>query len=586
MRLAATCLLLSGLVWAGGCQNDQFQEPATPVASVLAFTVQPTETTEGMAITPAVQVTALTNTDKTVTGFADNIIIAIGANPNGANLSGTTTVAAVAGVATFADLQLDRSGGSYTLTATAGRLRSDTSAAFDVVVPVSSVTVSPATVTLATGRSVQLSATAWDTAGNALARRAVVWSSSDEAVATVSSDGLVTAVAVGSATVTALAEQHPGTAAVTVAPISFASVSAGGAHTCGRTQNGEAYCWGDNGAGQLGTGLGTSSPTPMPVAGTLRFASLTAGNAYTCGLTIAGAAYCWGDNTWGQVGSGAVYGVTNVPVAVVGGHTFLAIVNGYDHTCAVTAAGQALCWGWGDVGVLGADVGPCNELGPETSCSSAPVLADSGRPFVAIAAGFEHTCGLRAGGAAYCWGHEHHGQLGTGVDTLGGPAARAVTGGLLFTSLSAGGNSTCGVAAGGATYCWGENSSGQLGNGLPMNRLAPTPVSGGLSLTSVTVSVSGLADEAHTCGLVADGGAYCWGANAAGSLGDGTTVPHAAPAAVAGGLVFGSISTGGKHTCGLTADNVAYCWGANGSGQVGNGSAANSNVPVRVGGQP
>ncbi|HEX9579560.1 MAG TPA: Ig-like domain-containing protein, partial [Gemmatimonadales bacterium] len=494
-------------------------------------------------------------------------------------------VAAVGGVATFADLRLDRSGGGYTLTASASGLGSDISVVFDIMVPVASVTVSPPELALSAGSSLRLSATPMDTADTPLplTGRTVAWSSSNSGVATVSSDGLVTAVGVGSATVTATVEQRSGTVTVTVVAITFAGVAAGGAHTCGRTPKGEAYCWGDNSAGQLGSARGGSSLTPMPVAGTLRFARLTAGGAYTCGLTTTGAAYCWGDNTWGQVGNGGAYGVTNVPVLVVGGHTFTAIVAGFDHTCAITAAGQAFCWGWGDVGVLGADVGPCNELGFETSCSGTPVLADGGTSYVGIAAGYEHTCGLRPGGAAYCWGHEHHGQLGTGVDTLGGATARAVTGGLPFTSLSAGGNSTCGVAAGGATYCWGENNSGQVGNSLPWNRLAPTPVSGGLSLTSVSVS-SGLSEN-HTCGLVVAGGAYCWGSNTVGSLGDGTTLQRTAPAAVAGGLLFGSISPGGTHTCGVTADNVAYCWGANGSGQLGIGSPVSSNVPVRVGGQ-
>ncbi|HEX9582681.1 MAG TPA: hypothetical protein VF970_16370, partial [Gemmatimonadales bacterium] len=89
--LAATCLLLSGLAWAVGCQTDQLQSPASPVASRLAFTVQPTPTTEGMAITPAVQVTAQDNSWKAVAGFTDSIMIALGANPNGGTLSGTIT---------------------------------------------------------------------------------------------------------------------------------------------------------------------------------------------------------------------------------------------------------------------------------------------------------------------------------------------------------------------------------------------------------------------------------------------------------------------------------------------------------------
>jgi alpha-tubulin suppressor-like RCC1 family protein len=198
-------------------------------------------------------------------------------------------------------------------------------------------------------------------------------------------------------------------------------------------------------------------------------------------------------------------------------------------------------------------------------------------------AGFEHTCGLRPGGAAYCWGHEHNGQLGTGSDVLGGPTARAVTGGLLFTALSAGGNSSCGVAVGGVAYCWGENNVGQLGDQTTVNRLAPVAVSGGLSFTSV--AVGGGVTLNHSCGLVSGGAAYCWGSNSVGQLGDGTPTGRTAPGAVAGGLLFGSITAGGEHTCGLTSNQVAFCWGAN-DGRLGNASTAGSNLPVRVARQP
>src|SRR5207249_876523 len=101
-------------------------------AAQLAFTTQPSSTTAGAAITPAVQVTARDALGNTVPGFSGAVTVAIGANPVGGTLSGTTTVAAVGGVATFSNLGVDQSGSGYTLTATAAGLTGATSAAFAI----------------------------------------------------------------------------------------------------------------------------------------------------------------------------------------------------------------------------------------------------------------------------------------------------------------------------------------------------------------------------------------------------------------------------------------------------------------------
>src|SRR5439155_1230703 len=114
-----------------GTQSAAFTITAGP-ATRLAFTVQPTSSTAGAAITPALQVTALDAQGNPATGFTGNVTIAIGANPGGAALSGSASVAAVAGVGTFGDLSLDRAGTGYTLTASATGPTGATSTPFDV----------------------------------------------------------------------------------------------------------------------------------------------------------------------------------------------------------------------------------------------------------------------------------------------------------------------------------------------------------------------------------------------------------------------------------------------------------------------
>jgi alpha-tubulin suppressor-like RCC1 family protein len=94
--------------------------------------------------------------------------------------------------------------------------------------------------------------------------------------------------------------------------------------------------------------------------------------------------------------------------------------------------------------------------------------------------------------------------------------------------VGAGGNHTCGRTTGGVTYCWGGNASGQLGDGSTTNRPAPVAVSGGLALTGGSEGAN------HTCAHLTSGAAYCWGGNTTGQLGNGSTTPSSVPTKVAG----------------------------------------------------
>lgn len=191
-------------------------------AAKLAFTVQPSTVAAGAAVSPAVQVTVQDALGNTVTSATTSITLTItsGTGTPGAVLGGTRTVAAVSGVATFSNLTVDKAGTGYTLTATATAtsLTSATSSAFAVsaAVPVASVAVTPGPDTLATGATLQLTATPKDASGNALAGRMVTWASSAPSLATVSATGLVTGVAPGTATITASAEGRTGGATLTV----------------------------------------------------------------------------------------------------------------------------------------------------------------------------------------------------------------------------------------------------------------------------------------------------------------------------------------------------------------------------------
>ena len=510
-----------------------------------------------------------------------------------------------------------------------------------------STATSSATLTPSPSRTASATATATQTA-----------SSTSSATPSPSTTSTPTPTTSSTATASASPTSVP-SSTITASPTStqlpanaFTSLEAGDAHTCGLVSGGTAYCWGSNWAGQLGDGTsgsynGDSShdrTAPVAVSGGRTYTALVAGGQHTCGLVSGGTAYCWGGNGSGQLGDGMSGTNWNdnsanrlAPVVVSGGRTYTALVAGWRHTCGLVSGGTAYCWGWNVYGQLGDGTSGTDRL--------APVAVSGGRTYTALVAGGGHTCGLVAGGMAYCWGFGLWGQLGDPYSE-NRPAPMAVSGGRTYTALVAGGQHTCGLVSGGTAYCWGSNWAGQLGDGTrgayngdpSADRHAPVAVSGGRIYTAL------VAGGQHTCGLVSGGTAYCWGSNANGRLGDGTSgtdrsvptavdvsaiavptpvptatptartpipaasptsSPTASPTSMATPTQtasptptlsaspptarFNSLAAGTSHTCGLVAGE-AYCWGANTYGQLGDGTSGNGSngsnrtTPVRVSG--
>ncbi len=240
----------------------------------------------------------------------------------------------------------------------------------------------------------------------------------------------------------------------------FRAVTTATTRACGITAGGGAWCWGWiwSGSSFFGTG-GAYHPEPAALMAGVRFLSVHAGmQDHACGITSDSAAMCWGDNAVAQLGLGYQGGdIQSRPQPVAGGLLFAGAVAGGFHSCALTGSGAAYCWGMAFHGQLGN-----GQMGSGAAYPAAPVAVSGGLTFRQLSAGQWHTCGLTHAGTAYCWGHNEYGQLGTG-DTYQVATPQEVAGGIAFTSLGTGVSFTCGLTDTGDVYCWGINPiSGQV----------------------------------------------------------------------------------------------------------------------------
>jgi alpha-tubulin suppressor-like RCC1 family protein len=238
-----------------------------------------------------------------------------------------------------------------------------------------------------------------------------------------------------------------------------------------------------------------------------------------------GSIRCWGQNASGQVspGSDCSGNICPTPVTVPGITNAIAVSAGDDHSCALLATGTVTCWGDNQFGQLG--------NGTFTP-SLVPVVVTGIADAVSLSAGVGDSCAVLATGSITCWGANFTGQLGTGTITRAEPLPVQVHGITTAQAISAGDLTSCAVLTSGATYCWGDNGNGQLGNGMDTRKPTPTPV-GVVGLGAAAQVSVGPAHD-HACALLRSGGMACWGDGPQGQLGDGETTSSSTPVGVVG----------------------------------------------------
>lgn len=438
-------------------------------------------------------------------------------------------------------------------------------------------------------------ATATDEHGRLIVNPSITWTSSAPTVASVDGSGHVTALAFGTALLTATMHEISAEITVTVAP-QFKHIATGETHACGITGRDEIYCWGMSARGELGSastlqdcsarfGPGIKcSPVPVRSA-SLRAATVVAGAMHTCALDADGTAYCWGANFYGQGGTGSQWDALS-PARVVGGHRFTQLVAGRMHTCGITGSRDAYCWGWDWTGALGAgDVSAerCSFSGSDP-CSRTPRLVVGGHEWAQLSATDRATCGVTTAGALYCWGLDVGGNDGMYCqipDNLTGctRTPMRIAPWKTYKATSIGNVHRCEQALDGTLECWGANYWGMFGNGT-VNTYSATPVTaaGGAAYASFVASRTG------TCGLRNDGRAQCWGRGAEGQVGNGSTQDAPAPANVSGGHRFVALVSSGSSdfVCGIADTGRAYCWGWGEFAQLGVGDFLSRSEPTLV----
>ncbi len=410
------------------------------------------------------------------------------------------------------------------------------------------------------------------------------------------------------------------------------AIATGQAHGCAIKTDNTLWCWGDNSYGQIGNGTIINQPTPFQVTttGNTTWSAVTTGHQYTCAIALTDKSlWCWGNNETGQLGIGSTAHQSR-PVKISHATGWSKVTAGESHTCAINAEDISHCWGYNNYGQIGngfstdierarlfdtsinwkniasgyshscglkgssapytlwcGGLNSYGQVGTGSTSSQATLIqlrANKSGAIIAdwesLSTGANHSCAIAINDAnhpLFCWGNNNRGQLGDNATLSNAPQhwwpntrSQVVVGADDWVMVATGANNSCGIKAGNELWCWGDNSSGQIGNGsvgLPTDPpFLPTKISG----SWLTVTVGGAeSGGGHVCAIKSNGALHCWGSNNKSQLGNGLSSDLAIPTQIGSAASWVSLKAGERHTCGLQNDNSLWCWGDNSRGQTG-----------------
>lgn len=363
------------------------------------------------------------------------------------------------------------------------------------------------------------------------------------------------------------------------------TTAVGSDNSCTLTNAGEAWCWGRNNLGQLGNGTTSKSTRAVKVTEDYvgPITAIATGTTHNCAIDNDFNAWCWGNNSEGQLGNGNYTDANTATAAIWFRGYVIAVSVGDSNSCIISSINRELwCWGDNSEGQLGGETaGFCSFLCAQVKKSDSTLLSN----VTAVSVGTHHACAVLSDKSAWCWGDNSDGATGAGSTAANLGAVRVTKAGNAaltnVVAISAGAAHTCALLGDNTVWCWGLNTSGQLGNGSTITSLVAVPT-GLKNIAKLGTSVAN-----HTCAISTTNILYCWGANTLGQLGDGTITAKTRPVTLKSSYVAAvgtitSVSSGNKQTCLSNTMGQVWCWGRNSNGQLGNSSGTNSLAPVKV----
>ncbi len=343
------------------------------------------------------------------------------------------------------------------------------------------------------------------------------------------------------------------------------TISAGVFHTCAVMDDDTVRCWGINTSHLLGNSQvpEEGSTTPVVATSLVNVEHVEAGTWNNCVVYRDGGAHCWGydgqEDDW-NISSGVDFHPEGVLLADV--------QPSVDHTCSLSTTDGVYCWGSGEDGRLGQST----PLYDQSEPSGVRFATSHTGTATAIGIGTAFGCMLMDEQTVWCWGDNSTGACGTGSGLDEEVNVTQVTAIDDAVAIAVGSWHACVLHADSTVSCWGNNETGQLGDGTRDDQPTPTTV---LGLTGVTQLSAG---GDVTCAVMLDKTVQCWGK----LPGVYTGEYELNPVPIDGLENVEVLSCGSSHCCVVESDGSAWCWGLNGDGQLGNGSTENTPTPVRV----
>ena len=323
----------------------------------------------------------------------------------------------------------------------------------------------------------------------------------------------------------------------------FKAISTGDRHSLAIDEAGNLWSWGNNQNGKLGDGTTENKTTPIQIKEGTKFKAISAGSNYSLAIDEAGNLWAWGDNSYGQIGNGSAEGIITTPVQIKNETTFQEIAVGNDHSLALDTEGNLWVCGSNSYAQIG-------------NVNAGAVLNKTEHKFekISIRRSARHSLAIDGEGNLWAWGDNGLGQLGDGT-TEDKRIPVQIKAGTKFKEVSAGDSHSLAIDEAGNLWAWGDNSVGQVGNGSTERTIA-TPVQIAAGTTFQAIS----AGDSHSLAIDEAGNLWAWGDNGSGQLGDGSIENKSTPVQIRPEVKFKLIEAG-EGTYAIDEENNV--WGSN-----------------------